>query len=51
MRDTVERFAEYTAVVADHLGDRVPRWITLDEPWCGAFLCRSVGRHAPGARP
>ncbi len=45
-----ERFAEYTARVAEHLGDRVPRWITLNEPWCSAFLGYSVGRHAPGAR-
>ncbi|WP_037853988.1 GH1 family beta-glucosidase [Streptomyces sp. NRRL S-340] len=50
VRETAERFAEYTAVVAEHLGDRVPRWITLNEPWCSAFLGYSVGRHAPGAK-
>jgi beta-glucosidase len=50
VRETAERFAEYTAVVAEHLGDRVPRWITLNEPWCSAFLGYSIGRHAPGAR-
>ncbi|MFE0886556.1 GH1 family beta-glucosidase [Streptomyces rochei] len=50
VRETAERFAEYTARVAEHLGDRVPRWITLNEPWCSAFLGYSVGRHAPGAR-
>jgi beta-glucosidase len=50
VRETAERFAEYAAVVAGHLGDRVPRWITLNEPWCSAFLGYSVGRHAPGAR-
>ncbi|WP_153537606.1 GH1 family beta-glucosidase [Streptomyces sp. RB17] len=50
VRGTAERFAEYTAVVAEHLADRVPRWITLNEPWCSAFLGYSVGRHAPGAR-
>ncbi|MET8544522.1 zinc-binding dehydrogenase, partial [Kitasatospora sp. NPDC004799] len=27
------RFADYTAVVADRLGDRVPAWITLNEPF------------------
>ncbi|MFK4541288.1 beta-glucosidase [Streptomyces tendae] len=50
VRETAERFAEYTAVVAEHLGDRVPRWITLNEPWCSSFLGYSIGRHAPGAR-
>lgn len=28
----------------------MPRWITLNEPWCSAFLGYSVGRHAPGAK-
>lgn len=28
VRESAERFAEYTAVVAEHLGDRVPRRIT-----------------------
>ncbi|MBB4717550.1 beta-glucosidase [Streptomyces luteogriseus] len=50
VRATAERFGEYAAVVAEHLGGRVPRWITLNEPWCSAFLGYSVGRHAPGAR-
>ncbi|MER5834946.1 GH1 family beta-glucosidase [Streptomyces sp. NPDC002130] len=50
VRETAERFGDYAAVVAEHLGDRVPRWITLNEPWCSAFLGYSVGRHAPGAR-
>ncbi|MFD8565746.1 GH1 family beta-glucosidase [Streptomyces sp. NPDC059639] len=50
VRETAERFAEYTAIVAGHLADRVPRWITLNEPWCSAFLGYSVGRHAPGAQ-
>ncbi|MET8472740.1 GH1 family beta-glucosidase [Streptomyces sp. NPDC006422] len=50
VRETAERFGEYTELVADHLADRVPRWITLNEPWCSAFLGYSVGRHAPGAQ-
>ncbi|RKE23619.1 GH1 family beta-glucosidase [Streptomyces sp. TLI_171] len=49
-RDTAHRFAEYTAIVADTLGDRVPRWITLNEPWCSAFLGYASGHHAPGSR-
>ncbi|MFI7386186.1 GH1 family beta-glucosidase [Streptomyces sp. NPDC049813] len=50
VRETAERFGEYAALVAEHLADRVPRWITLNEPWCSAFLGYSVGRHAPGAQ-
>ncbi|MFJ3202466.1 GH1 family beta-glucosidase [Streptomyces sp. NPDC086989] len=47
-RSTAERFAEYATLVADALGDRVKRWITLNEPWCSAFLGYASGVHAPG---
>ncbi|MEU8531062.1 MULTISPECIES: GH1 family beta-glucosidase [Streptomyces] len=47
-RDTAERFAEYAALAADALGDRVVTWTTLNEPWCAAFLGYSSGVHAPG---
>ncbi|MGW5421852.1 GH1 family beta-glucosidase [Streptomyces sp. NPDC003943] len=47
-RATAERFAEYAALVADALGDRVSRWTTLNEPWCSAFLGYGSGVHAPG---
>ncbi|NYI03642.1 GH1 family beta-glucosidase [Allostreptomyces psammosilenae] len=50
VRDTAERFADYTRIVVDHLGDRVGRWITLNEPFCSAFNGYAVGRHAPGAQ-
>ncbi len=49
-RDTAQRFAEYAALVHDHLGDRVRRWITLNEPWCSSFLGYASGRHAPGVQ-
>jgi beta-glucosidase len=48
VRDTAERFAEYTGIVAGALGDRVPYWTTLNEPWCSAFLGYGSGVHAPG---
>jgi beta-glucosidase len=48
-RDTAQRFAEYAAVLADALGDRVEVWTTLNEPWCAAFLGYAAGEHAPGA--
>lgn len=49
-RDTAERFAEYAAIVARHLGDRVQTFTTLNEPWCSAFLGHASGAHAPGVR-
>ena len=49
-RDTAARFAEYAALVHNHLGDRVQRWITLNEPWCSSFLGYASGRHAPGVQ-
>lgn len=49
-RDTAYRFAEYAATVHDAIGDRVPVWTTLNEPWCSAFLGYTGGQHAPGRR-
>ncbi|GAA1775347.1 GH1 family beta-glucosidase [Actinomadura chokoriensis] len=47
-RDTAHRFAEYTALVADRLGDRVGVWITLNEPFVHMTEGYGVGTHAPG---
>lgn len=47
-RDTSRRFADYAAVVAERIGDRVGLWCTLNEPWCSAFLGYGSGVHAPG---
>ncbi|MFC8263655.1 GH1 family beta-glucosidase [Streptomyces sp. NPDC057291] len=47
-RATAERFADYTAIMAGALGDRVPVWTTFNEPWCSAFLGYGSGVHAPG---
>ncbi|MFG3309810.1 GH1 family beta-glucosidase [Streptomyces wuyuanensis] len=47
-RATAERFAEYAGLAAEALGDRVRTWITLNEPWCSAFLGYASGVHAPG---
>ena len=47
-RDTSYRFADYAAIVTGALGDRVDTWMTLNEPWCSAFLGYSGGVHAPG---
>jgi beta-glucosidase len=47
-RDTAVRFADYAAAIGAVLGDRVHTWITLNEPWCAAFLGYASGVHAPG---
>ncbi|MCX5381724.1 glycoside hydrolase family 1 protein [Streptomyces sp. NBC_00083] len=47
-RDTAERFAAYASVVAERLADRVPRWITINEPAEVTLLGYGIGEHAPG---
>ncbi|MEU6271611.1 GH1 family beta-glucosidase [Streptomyces populi] len=47
-RDTAERFAEYASIVAGRLGDRVKKWITLNEPAEHTLLGHALGAHAPG---
>ncbi|MGJ9411885.1 glycoside hydrolase family 1 protein [Aeromicrobium sp. CF4.19] len=47
-RETAHRFAEYALTMHDALGDRVPFWTTMNEPWCSAFLGYTGGQHAPG---
>ncbi|MEY9945212.1 GH1 family beta-glucosidase [Kitasatospora sp. GAS1066B] len=47
-RDTAYRFAEYAELVVDRLGDRVPAWITLNEPFVHMVFGYALGIHAPG---
>ena len=47
-RDTVDAFAEYTAVAAGTLGDRVSAWTTLNEPLIPTAYGHAVGIDAPG---
>jgi beta-glucosidase len=47
-REVALRFADYAAVVGEALGDRVQRWITLNEPLVVSHLGYRVGVHAPG---
>ena len=49
-RDTASRFAEYAAICVEALGDRVARWITLNEPQVVSTNGYRHGRHAPGLR-
>ncbi|WP_370257732.1 GH1 family beta-glucosidase [Streptomyces sp. V4I8] len=47
-RDTADRFAAYVSVVAERLGDRVQKWITINEPAEHTLLGHALGTHAPG---
>ena len=49
-RSTAHAFATYAAVVGDALADRDTSFLTLNEPWCAAFLGYASGVHAPGIR-
>ena len=50
LRDTAYAFAEYAAVVATALGDRVANWTTMNEPLCSAWLGHLEGVMAPGIK-
>ncbi len=47
-RETAHAFARYAEIVHAELGDLVETWMTLNEPWCSAFLGYGNGVHAPG---
>jgi beta-glucosidase len=47
-RDIAEMFGDFASIAGEALGDRVHRWITLNEPWVVAHVGYRDGRHAPG---
>jgi beta-glucosidase len=47
-RDTAQYFADYAAAMVDEFADAARLWVTLNEPWCSAFLGYYEGRFAPG---
>lgn len=47
-RDTAERFGEYAALMGARLGDRVGKWITVNEPHSVTLAGYATGAHAPG---
>jgi beta-glucosidase len=49
-RSTALALADYAAVVAGRLGDRVTDWNTVNEPLCVAWIGHLEGRMAPGLR-
>ncbi len=49
-RDIASWFAEYANAVFRAFDDRVPRWVTLNEPWVVTHEGFGIGTHAPGHR-
>jgi beta-glucosidase len=47
-RDIADWFADYARVMVEALGDRVPMWTTLNEPWVVSDAGYLHGVHAPG---
>jgi beta-glucosidase len=47
-RQTAERFGDYAGLAAERLADRVPMWITLNEPFVVTAFGYALGIHAPG---
>jgi beta-glucosidase len=50
VRDTAGHFADYARLVLRELGDFADDWMTINEPWCSAFLGYGTGEHAPGRK-
>jgi beta-glucosidase len=49
-RDTALRFADYSAYMFEQFGDRVKKWVTINEPWVISYLGHYTGEHAPGMK-
>lgn len=49
-RETVKRFADYSAKMVERFADRVEMWATHNEPWCTAYLGHAYGEFAPGLK-
>ena len=49
-RDNLPYFSDYAAILVKHLGDRVRRWTTFNEPGVMAVNGYVRGDHAPGVK-
>ena len=47
-RETALKFREYSALMFKELDGYVDMWITINEPFCVAWLGYKIGCHAPG---
>jgi beta-glucosidase len=48
VRESVQWFTDYAEIVFKQLGDRVPLWATINEPWVAAVHGYGNGNMAPG---
>ena len=49
-RDTADRFADYSRIVAGALSDRIDNWVLFNEPKTFTQLGYLYGAHAPGRK-
>jgi beta-glucosidase len=49
-REILIPFAEFSAAVVEHFGDRVKKFTPINEPWVVAWLGHGIGIHAPGIK-
>jgi len=49
-RATAQAFAAYARLCFKEFGGTVLKWITINEPWCSAYLGYRDGIHAPGLK-
>ncbi|WP_243060521.1 GH1 family beta-glucosidase [Nocardioides sp. SR21] len=47
-RATVDRFADYAAILGERFADRVEHWIPVNEPNVVMMMGYAIGMHAPG---
>ena len=50
IRDNAERFGEYMGFIARNFGEDLENLVSINEPWCVAWLSHYLGEHAPGLR-
>src|SRR5699024_6639357 len=47
-RETIDAFVQYSELMFKEFNGKVKYWITINEPYCAAFLGNYEGVHAPG---
>jgi beta-glucosidase len=48
IRDNAERFGQFMGFIARNFGDNLENLVSINEPWCVAWLSHYLGEHAPG---